>query len=221
MEREKDQEKKFGVVDYISGRLKYYWIRYTMMLVVMTISVAIFLIVLSLFTGLQLQESGFEDPNFILTPEVVTQNKHISEEEANALVGWLIVAALFLFISSVGTIFSTIRCSVLYSGRDIAILKSIGLTKREISRIFIYEAMWLSLASWASGLLIGLIVSNQFFYHYYLEQRGSMFFAPAKTMPWLVVLSFLITVMIAYAGSIGPASRASKLDLLEAMGGHK
>ena len=218
METEKDEEQKFGVANYIFSRLKYYWLRYTIMLVLMTISVVIFLIALSLFSGLQIQSSNAQDPNFTPSPELITQKYLLSQKEAAALSGWLIISAFLLFISSIGAIFNTERWSVLYSKKDIAILKSIGISSKEISRIFVYEALWLSLASWATGFLIGLVLSNQLFFQYYWEGKGAMFFAPSRVMPWLVVLSFLFTFLVAYLGARHPASRASKLDPIEVMG---
>lgn len=216
MNKEQGAEVDFGVAHYILSRWKYNWPRYTLMATVLTLCVVIFLIVLSLFSGLLIfSGNGYEQ--YPLTTDLITRQQ-ISDTEAYALSGWLIIAASLIFCSSIGTIYNTIRCSVLFSKKDIAILKAIGLSQKEISKIFIFEALWLSLISWAVGLIIGLIISNQFIYHFYVQNQDAMFFAPSKTLPSIVILSFILTFLVAYLGARGPAKNASRLNPIEAMG---
>jgi ABC-type lipoprotein release transport system permease subunit len=217
LKREGDQERSFGALDYITRRLRHYWIRNTFMVCVIALCVIIFLIVLSLLYGLYLTQTVSSAQDIPLSPESITRRRQISQGEANTLVSWLVVTVVLLFISSTGIVFNTLRCSVLSSKRDIAILGSMGLSGDDVSRIFYYEAAWLALVSWAAGFLVGLLISNQLFQHLYYSDGRAMFFAPARTMPEIAIASFVITMLVAYLGAKSPATRAARIDPVESL----
>lgn len=206
---ENEDLKEFGAFHYLSSRFRRYWVRYTMMIIGVSTSVAMLVIAFSLFFGLY-----FDDPD--LTP--FNAAVRISNNETNTLMGWLIIAAISIVLSSVCAIFNTVRSSVWESRKDIGILKSIGISNNEISKIFIYESIWISMVSWFIGFFTGLIIVNQFFHHFYMDGKGAMFFAPSQSVPGVAIISLFITAMIALIGTYNQALRASKQDPIVVIG---
>ena len=218
MEEDERTPSDFGVIAYLSSRLSHYWLRYVMMAIVMVTCISIFIIVMSLIYGLDTiisQSPG--DLTTVSTPALGRFVISISDREALALSGWLIISTVLIFMASMGAVFNTAKSSTRYSNRDIGILKSIGISERQITKIFVLEALWISIFSWFLGMLLAVLVSNQFIYQFYMEGKGTMFFAPAKTLPEMLIFSFALMVIMAVLGSYFPARKASKCDPVEAL----
>jgi hypothetical protein len=206
MENNGRDYSNFSVFHYLAQRYKHNWGRYALMVFAISTSVSILTIALSLLFGLYFPvgEMFPTNLNYYLV--------RISENEADVLAWWLFISASLIVISSTTVIANTIRASIWQSRKEISILKSIGLTNREVGKIYAYEALWLSFTSWFIGLFSGLIISNQFLNQFYLNGAGAMFFAPSSSGLGIIIITFIVTLLISFIGSRRSVGMASRLD---------
>lgn len=104
--------------------------------------------------------------------------------------------------------------SVLERTKEIGILRSIGASKKDISRVFNAETLIISLSAGLLGILLTVILNipiNMIINH--LAGVSSIAHLPIGGAIILVVISVLLTVV---AGLI-PAKMASKKDPVEAL----
>ncbi len=109
----------------------------------------------------------------------------------------------------------TLLASVLERTREIGILRSIGMLKKQVSRVVVIESILLGLVGGglgvASGLLLGWMTLEGFLR---ADFGGSAkFYIPYFSVVWALVLS---SGLAALAG-IYPARRAAKTNIVEAL----
>lgn len=195
--------------NFVKRRFRYYWSRYLLMSLVVVVSVAVIIIAFSLFFGIQWRG--------LIPIELMNRRYNISDTEAEVLAFWILISSLLLSIGSLGAVYNTSRTSVMYSKKDIAVLKLLGVSTKQIVVIFISEILFVSVLSWFIGLSIGLVIVNQFMHHYYVKGVGAMFFSPSNTAPLIVLVSFIIVLFISVIGSYNTANKTSestKKDLI-------
>lgn len=118
-----------------------------------------------------------------------------------------------LAIASLGIII-TLLASVLERTREIGVLRSIGMLKKQVSRVVILESMLLGLVGGGLGVAAGLLgwVTLEGFLR--AEYGGSAkFFIPYFSVLWALVLSAGLSAL---AGTY-PARRAAKTNIVEAL----
>jgi lipoprotein-releasing system permease protein len=110
--------------------------------------------------------------------------------------------------------------------KNIAILKTLGLSSKEIGSIFFISGLLITTVGSAFGAVIGLLMSynvnkirlwlegvldaNLFDQNVYM-----LSYLPAQVEIWNVVTIVLMTILISIFASIFPAIRASKKNPLE------
>lgn len=116
----------------------------------------------------------------------------------------LIVAALGL-VNTVGMILQEKR-------KMIGVMRSVGGSKHNIRMIFLFQSIMLGIFGGAVGALLssaGIVFVNE------VVTKGSSFKIALTTNN--VVISFVITVIISLIAGLIPASRAAKLNVVEAV----
>jgi putative ABC transport system permease protein len=91
---------------------------------------------------------------------------------------------------------------------EIGLRKAVGATRADVRRQFLAEAVALSVAGGAFGVLSGWILSV-------LVSTFSPL--PARVTPWSVVLSLVLGAGIGVLFGVYPATRAARLDPITAM----
>ncbi len=132
-------------------------------------------------------------------------------EELNTLLG-VVYALLFLaVIVSLFGIVNTLALSIHERTRELGLLRAVGTSRRQVRRIVRYEAVITALIGAVLGAILGVVfavvVSRP------LADEGFLLKIPVGTLIVLLILAMVAGVIAA----IGPARRASRLDVLKAL----
>ena len=92
--------------------------------------------------------------------------------------------------------------------REIGVRKSLGATRRDIRRQFLAEAVTLSLAGGALGLLAGAAMAGLI---------GAISPLPARVTPWSVAVALGLGASVGVVFGVYPATRAARLDPIVAL----
>jgi putative ABC transport system permease protein len=126
--------------------------------------------------------------------------------------------SLALAVSSIGIV-NTLVMAILERRREIGIMKAIGASDTDIRRIFLAEAAVLGLVGGVLGVLIGWAIGTviNFGTNVFIQRQG----LPAQQIwfvPWWLVFGALAFSLVAsLLSGAYPASRAAKLEPLEAL----
>jgi predicted permease len=116
-------------------------------------------------------------------------------------------SGLALFLAAVG-IYGVLAYAVVQRQREIGVRMAIGLSRGGVARLILADAM----KAVAPGLVIGLIGA-------YLATRfiQGMLYGIAPADPITYVITTAVIIGVALLASLGPASRASRVDPMIAM----
>jgi len=115
--------------------------------------------------------------------------------------------------------FNTLTISLLERTKEIALLKILGMRKKDIRKSFLLEAGLISSIGALAGILFGFaigILINNILNQYAAKSGGdqiSMFHYPW----WFVAGVFLITFLIGIFTGLYPAQRAAKINALDVL----
>jgi putative ABC transport system permease protein len=147
------------------------------------------------------------------TVEVLNQSqlKDQQQEAVDALLG-LVYALLSLAVTvSLFGIVNTLALSIHERTRELGMLRAVGMSRRQVRTMVRYEAVITALIGAILGTVLGVIfaalVSRP------LADEGFSLSYPIGTLITFLILSALAGVLAA----IGPARRASRLDVLRAL----
>jgi lipoprotein-releasing system permease protein len=152
--------------------------------------------------------SGWKETN----PEIIQTLK--LEGTSNA-----VMLGLIIIIASFGIV-STLFMAVMEKTKEIGMLMAMGVPRRSIMMIFVMESGILGLVGAVLGVALGAGLAIQMGSYTY-EVGEAM--AGITTIPFVVrlqdaVIIVLFTFLLNLIAGIYPASRASKLDPVEAIG---
>jgi putative ABC transport system permease protein len=148
-------------------------------------------------------------------PTVEVQNqsqlKDQQEQQVNALLGLVYALLSLAVIVSLFGIVNTLALSIHERTRELGMLRAVGMSRRQVRTMVRYEAVITALIGAILGTVLGVIfaalVSRP------LADEGFQLSYPVPTLIVLLVLAALAGVVAA----IGPARRASRLDVLRAL----
>jgi putative ABC transport system permease protein len=129
-----------------------------------------------------------------------------------------IFGSLALAVASLGII-NTLVMAILERRREIGVLKALGAADRDVRQLFFTEAGVMGLAGGVFGVLLGWGIGRaiQSATAVYLKRQG-MNSPNIWSVPlWLVLGAIGFAVLISLVSGIYPASRAARLDPVEAL----
>ncbi len=122
------------------------------------------------------------------------------------------IASISLAVAGV-LIMNVMLVSVSQRTAEVGLLKAIGATRRQITSLFLMEAILLSIAGAFAGLLLGLAAA---------WIVGEIYPAlPLRPPNWAVVLAVVIAIASGVVFGLLPARRAAQLDPVTALAGRK
>ncbi len=134
----------------------------------------------------------------------------------NVLLGVLLGFGALAVLTSVFGIVNTQYISVLERTQQIGLMKALGMRRRDVGRLFIFEAGWIGFIGGAIGaglaILAGTIANPIISKQLDLNGIHLLIFDPFQVAGVIVML-----VIIAILAGVFPSRKASKLDPIEAL----
>ncbi|HKB20488.1 MAG TPA: FtsX-like permease family protein [Gaiellaceae bacterium] len=128
----------------------------------------------------------------------------------NFLLLLYVLLALAVIVSLVGMI-NTLVLSVFERTRELGMLRAVGMTRNQVSRMVRQESVITALIGAALGLPLGVFLAA-------LVTRALSQFNVEFLPPWKSLIGFAIVAMIAgVLAAVAPARRASRLNVLRAL----
>ncbi|MBW2424001.1 MAG: ABC transporter permease [Deltaproteobacteria bacterium] len=122
--------------------------------------------------------------------------------------GVAVIASISLLVGSIG-IFTMMWISVGERVGEIGLMRALGATERQVQRIFLGEAILLTMTGGVAGLLFGLFVT--------LAIRFFLPGFPARAPLEYVVAALVVSAVAGVVSGVGPARRAADLTPVEAL----
>ena len=131
--------------------------------------------------------------------------------QVNQLLGVVYALLALAVIVSLFGIVNTLALSIHERTRELGLIRAVGMSRRQVRRIIRYEAVITALIGAVLGSVLGVlfavIMSRP------LADEGFTLSIPVFTLVALLILALVAGVIAA----IGPARRASRLDVLDAL----
>ncbi|MFH1215366.1 MAG: lipoprotein-releasing ABC transporter permease subunit [Pseudomonadota bacterium] len=130
-----------------------------------------------------------------------------------------IILTLIVLVAAFNII-STLIMVVMEKTKDIAILKSMGATSRNIMRIFIYEGLIIGCTGTALGVVGGLGLCKILSKYQFIKLPSDVYpmsTLPVKVLPFDVTFIATSAVLITFLATLYPSWQASRIQPAEAL----
>lgn len=129
-----------------------------------------------------------------------------------------IFGSLALAVATLGII-NTLVMAILERRREIGVLKALGAADRDVKQLFFVEAGVMGLFGGMLGTLLGWLIGRSLTFgtNLYLH-RQNLPGVDISSVPWWLVLGGIaFAVLVSLAAGLYPASRAARLDPVQAL----
>ncbi len=135
-----------------------------------------------------------------------------------------VLGAIALFVAAIGIV-NTLVMSIYERFREIGIMKAVGASNKDISKIFLYEAGSIGFIGGVLGVITGFILGKVLnaVASYFINIASSEGYSPFAGMNlfevplWLFFGTILFAVVIGIIAGVYPARRAARLDPIDAL----
>lgn len=150
--------------------------------------------------------SAGEDDNFEITKsDAIVQT--LLQNIKWVTMGAIVIAFVTLVGASIG-LMNIMLVSVTERTREIGIRKAIGANPSLIRQQFLYEAIVICLIGGIAGIILGILIGNVV----------AMALEASFIIPWLwMLVGVVLCIVVGIISGIYPASKASRLDPVEAL----
>lgn len=134
------------------------------------------------------------------------------------------LGGIALFVAAIGIV-NTLVMSIYERFREIGIMKAIGASNKDISKIFLYEAGSIGFIGGVLGVITGFILGKALnaVASYFINRASSTGYSPFAGMNlfevplWLFFGAILFAIVIGIIAGVYPARRAARLDPIDAL----
>jgi putative ABC transport system permease protein len=107
---------------------------------------------------------------------------------------------------------NTMAMSIRERTREVAVLKTLGFTRRAVLGVFVAEAIVVTFIAGLIGLTLGVLVVNLFTHS---PQAG--FFAGISVSPLTMTAALLVAAFVGLLSAVVPSYHASQVDIVEGL----
>jgi lipoprotein-releasing system permease protein len=132
----------------------------------------------------------------------------------------MFVVLTLIIVVAAFNIVATLIMMVMEKNRDIAILKSMGATKKQIRRIFTIQGLTVGVIGALSGLAVGVTLCLLLQKYKFISLPADVYMMdslPVEMRAIHIGLTVAVTMVISYLATIYPAGKAAALDPVEAL----
>ncbi|MGC1122459.1 MAG: ABC transporter permease [Candidatus Methanofastidiosia archaeon] len=128
------------------------------------------------------------------------------------------IGAIALIVAALGII-NTMLMSILERTREIGIMKVIGASNTDVTRIFLMEALAIGAIGGIGGVILGYIVAYAInvLSQVYIAQQGGTMQSIVSTPLWLVGFAIGFAMTVGLISGVYPARKAARLSPVEAL----
>lgn len=125
---------------------------------------------------------------------------------------------LALVVASLGIV-NTLVMAILERRREIGILKALGASDGDVKKLFFTEAGCMGLLGGIFGVVLGWAIGRgiNFGANVYLHRQNLPSIELTAVPVWMVVFAIALSIGVSLAAGLYPASRAAKLNPVEAL----
>ncbi|UCG38684.1 MAG: lipoprotein-releasing ABC transporter permease subunit [bacterium] len=130
----------------------------------------------------------------------------------------MFVILVLIVVVAAFNIVGTLILVVMEKGREIAILKAMGATRRSIGRIFMLEGLIIGFSGTLLGLCLGLGLCYLLANYRFVELPASVYYVttlPVRVQSMDVALICLAAVAVSFLATVYPSRKASLLNPVE------
>ncbi len=134
-------------------------------------------------------------------------------------IAMFIILTLIVLVAAFN-ITSTLIMLVMEKTKDIAILKSMGATRRSIMRIFMLEGVIIGAIGTVIGLALGFLLTSILQRYEFIKLPSDVYYIstlPVKIEPMDVAVIAGATMLISFLATLYPSWQASRLEPVEAI----
>ncbi len=127
----------------------------------------------------------------------------------------LFIMLLLIVLVACLNIASTLIMMVMEKNKDIAILKSIGASSRDIGKMFIMQGGFIGLTGTGIGCILGFLVCWIADTYHIIRLEGAIYYLnylPFKMTPLHFILVATSAILICFGATLYPAIQAARLD---------
>jgi putative ABC transport system permease protein len=127
-------------------------------------------------------------------------------------------ASLALAVATLGIV-NTLVMAILERRREIGVLKALGASDGDVKTLFFFEAGVMGFLGGIGGVIFGWLIGRglNLATNIYLKGRDLPSIEISSVPVWLVFIAIAFSVVISLVAGLYPASRASKLNPVEAL----
>ncbi len=130
-----------------------------------------------------------------------------------------IILALIVLVAAFN-IASTLIMMVMEKRKDVAILRAMGATDKQVRRIFVFKGMTIGLIGTGLGVCLGRILCNLLKRYQFIDLPSDVYFVtklPVEPHNLDAIGISLAALLICFLATLYPARQASKLNPVEAI----
>lgn len=132
----------------------------------------------------------------------------------------MFIILLLIIIVAGFNIISTIVMMVLEKKKEIALLRAIGLTQKDIKHIFVLQGLYMGVIGTVIGNLLGIAICFLLKKYHFITLPADVYYIstiPVYIQPLNVLFVSVAAIFISFVSSVYPAWRASKILPVEGL----